>query len=421
MRTSTTTLRWAVVGLAALALVAAPGVASAWTKGDTMAVSGIVGSKTGLTNPSGVAFDSQGRMYVVDAVGAVRMYSAGASGDVAPRKTLTGDATGLASPFGIAFDAAGRMYVSNVQAKSITVYAADWASGNTAPLKNLSGPATGLASPSGIAFDSAGKMYVADPTGNYVLVYAANWANGDTAPIKFLGGPNSGIDFPIGLAFDASGQLYVTNNRANSITVYPANWASGDTPPTKVLSGPDTGIAAPIGLAFDYLGRMNVLNLTDLQCNYGTVSTVALWPADWAPGNTPPTKVLKGAKTRMECPYGIAFGPTGVMYLANALGQSVLGFATDVTVKIQGKRTAPTAITLAGVTSGVARGTAIQAYVRMKAPKQKFVAQSAITLKQGDLAKGTFTYPISKLKASRAYEVYVVIGSTKSATITVNP
>ena len=414
-------LRWAVVGLVGLALIAAPGVASAWTKGNTAPVGGIIGPKTGLVFPTAVAFDNQGRMYVADAVGAVRMYAAGANGDAAPLKTLTGDATGLRQPAGIAFDSAGRMYVTNAQARSVTVYAADWASGNTAPIKTLSGPSSQFMAPFGLAFDSSGKMYVADVRGNAIIVFAADWASGDTAPIKYLGGPNSGISTPTSVTFDASGQMYVTNIQANSVTVYPAKWAGGDVPPTKVLIGADTGLAAPIDLAFDYLGRMNVANLTDADCDKGTLSSVALWPADWAPGNTPPTKVLKGKKTGLECPYGIAFGPTGLMYVSNTEGRSVLRYGTDVTISITGKRTAPTKVTVTGLTSGVAPGASITAYVRMKAPKQKFVPQNSIKLKQGDLARGTFTYPIGKLKAGKAYEVYVVIGSVESRTITVNP
>lgn len=166
---------------------------------------------------------------------------------------------------------------------------------------------------------------------------------------------------------------------------------------------------------------MNVVNLVNSQCNYETMSSVALWPADWASGDTAPAKVLKGKNTGMECPYGIAFGPTGLMYLPNALGQSVLGYGTDVSISIKGKRTSPTKVTVTGLTSGVARGASITAYVRLKAPKQKFVPQYAIKLTQGDVARGTFTYPIGKLKAGKAYEVYVVIGSVQSSTITVNP
>ena len=423
--TMTTTLRWAVVGVLGIALVAAPGIASAWTKGNTPPSRLLDGPHTKINGPYSVAFDAQGRMYVANAMSnSVEMYAANwANGDTAPRKSLVGPATGLNQPTSIAFDAAGNMYVANstTGSPSVTVYAPEWAKGNTAPIKTLSGPSTGLSAPVGLAFDATGKMYVADFSGNVILVFAADWASGDRAPVKHLGGPNSGVNGPTSIAWDAAGRMHVTNVLANTVTAYPADWASGDMPPVKVLSGPATGLSAPVDVDFDYLGRMNVLSVGTLQCNYETVSSLAVWPGEWTAGNTAPSKELKGSNTKLVCPTSMAFGPSGETFVANSLGNDITGYAADVTVTIKGKRTSPTAISLAGVTSGVPLGASITAYVRMKAPKQKFVPQHAIKLTKGDLAKGTFTYPIGKLKAGKAYEVYVVIGSAKSATITVAP
>lgn len=425
MRTPTMTriLRWAVVGTLGVALVAAPGIASAWTKGNTPPSRLLDGPHTKISGPYSVAFDAQGRMYVANSMSnSVEMYAANwANGDTAPRKSLVGPATGLAAPASIAFDAAGNMYVANIAANSVTVYAPEWAKGNTAPIKTLSGPSTGLDQPIGLTFDASGRMYVASFRANAVLVFAADWASGDRAPVKYLGGPNSGVNGPTSIAWDAAGQMHVTNILANTVTAYPADWASGDMPPVKVLAGPATGLSAPVDVDFDYLGRMNVLNTGALDCRYETVASLAVYPDDWESGNTAPSKELKGSNTKLMCPTSLAFGPSGETFVANSLGNDITGYAADVAVTIKGKRTSPTAITVTGVTSGVPLGASITAYVRMKAPKQKFVPQHAIKLTKGDLAKGTFTYPIGKLKAGKAYEVYVVIGSAKSATITVAP
>ena len=43
----------------------------------------------------------------------IAVYAASASGNVAPIRTIVGPKTGLANPFGVAVDAKGYLYVSN--------------------------------------------------------------------------------------------------------------------------------------------------------------------------------------------------------------------------------------------------------------------------------------------------------------------
>mgnify|MGYP003435001992 FL=1 len=64
--------------------------------------------------------------------------------NAAPGKVLAGASTGLDQPSGIAADSAGLLYVANQDADSVSVYAANWTGGNTAPLKVLSGASAGL-------------------------------------------------------------------------------------------------------------------------------------------------------------------------------------------------------------------------------------------------------------------------------------
>jgi hypothetical protein len=65
----------------------------------------ISGSKTTLHNPSGIAVDASGKIYVSDADrsrGRVLVYAAGANGNVAPSQVIEGKKSRLSGPRGIA-------------------------------------------------------------------------------------------------------------------------------------------------------------------------------------------------------------------------------------------------------------------------------------------------------------------------------
>jgi hypothetical protein len=80
-------------------------------RGNATPIRTIAGSDTKLSNPTDVALDSSGYLYVVNSEpSVVLIYAPGANGDVSPVRSLTAY---LYSPLGIALDSAGRAYVSN--------------------------------------------------------------------------------------------------------------------------------------------------------------------------------------------------------------------------------------------------------------------------------------------------------------------
>jgi hypothetical protein len=128
--------------------------------------------QTGLTNASSLALDRRNNIYVTKdgggvAVDAVTIYAAGSNGNVAPMATISGPLTQLKQPSGVAVDSIGNIYVANdVSADgkhlgSITVYPPG-SNGNVAPAMRLSngtliknaviqGSLTGLDQPVGVA------------------------------------------------------------------------------------------------------------------------------------------------------------------------------------------------------------------------------------------------------------------------------
>ena len=199
----------------------------------------IIGSKTRLDNPTAIALDSQGEIYVANAlrvrvrphaiydVGRVTVYSASSNGNVAPIATISGTATGLAYPIGLALDSGGNIYVANSDTAnvgddlkynaSITVYKAG-SKGNASPSAIIAGDNTDLDYPKGIALDSSGNLYAAgyvDGVGYSINFYPAG-SDGNVSPTAFIGGADTGLGTASGIAFGSGGRLYVANSYTGS-------------------------------------------------------------------------------------------------------------------------------------------------------------------------------------------------------------
>jgi hypothetical protein len=135
--------------------------------------------QTGLTNASSLALDRRNNIYVTKdgggvAVDAVTTYAAGSNGNVAPMATISGPLTQLDQPSGVAVDSIGNVYVANdasgggTRLDSITVYAPG-GNGNVAPamrlnnctlIKNtvIQGWLTDLDQPTGILLSASGAL-----------------------------------------------------------------------------------------------------------------------------------------------------------------------------------------------------------------------------------------------------------------------
>jgi len=168
----------------------------------------------------GVALDPAGSLYVANAMspyrkggGSIDIYVPGAGGragsaeaNVATRRTINGTETGLNQPSGVALDSAGNLYVANES--SITVYAPDVGGfydspkANVPPIRTISGANTRLINSWGVALDAAGYLYVSNATANSITVYAPGSGGppgssaANVAPIRTISGPRTGLSLP---------------------------------------------------------------------------------------------------------------------------------------------------------------------------------------------------------------------------------
>ena len=202
-----------------------------------------------LYSPRGLAFDTQGNLYIADAVNGVIREVVKATGDIitfAGNGGLgdTGDggsptAAQIGQPYDVIVAPAGDVYICDGNNNFIrevvksTGLITTVAGNGTAGYSGDGGPATNaqLKYPQGIAMDSAGDLFISD-TGNDVIREVVK-ATGDIITVAGTPGPggfggNGGpatsavLHNNVGLAVDPLGDLYIadaSNNEIREVTV----------------------------------------------------------------------------------------------------------------------------------------------------------------------------------------------------------
>jgi uncharacterized protein (TIGR03437 family) len=148
-----------------------------------------------LQSPAGLAWDSQGNLYVAESQGgAIRQIEPDGSNTVYAAMSNTA----LQSPWGLAIDASDNLYVSDINGDRVVKVSPD---GTITTIAD----ATQVSSPAGMAFDGAGNLYIADSGNNRILRVAPDGTIG-TVPAA---GPQ--LNSPSDVAVDAQGNIYVAD------------------------------------------------------------------------------------------------------------------------------------------------------------------------------------------------------------------
>ncbi len=288
----------------------------------------INGSNPALFEPSAIALDSRGNIYVVNMTGglsgngSVTEYAAGNNGNAMPIATISGPDTGLDDPQFIALDSQANIYVTNytgtlgpIDGGGITVYPAG-SNGDVTPSATIysSTESSGsLLNPTGIAVDQAsGNIFVVTEGGGcgdgcVDIVEYPPGSNGAATPTAVIVGSNTGLGtdtflLPEGLALNpVNGDIYVAGV-GGIILAFPAG-SSGNVQPEAAIEGPATGLDFSIGVALDSSGTIYVANA--LAGGFGSITV-------YPPGsnfNVTPSATIEGSNTLLSGPYGIAVGP----------------------------------------------------------------------------------------------------------------
>lgn len=184
---------------------------------------------SGLSYPTGLAFDAAGNLFVADASNNdVVKYTPGGVASVFT-------SAGLYVPTGLVFDPAGNLYVANYYGQI-----AKFAPNGTGGLF-----ATDERGVQGLAFDAAGNLYVANGVYNRIDEFSPTGA--------FIGTfASTGLNQPTGLVFDAAGNLYASNAGDNTVEKF--------TPGGVGSVYATTGLDTPLGIVFDAAGNLYAAN-----------------------------------------------------------------------------------------------------------------------------------------------------------------
>ena len=209
----------------------------AGSPGNSGSVDG-AGAAAQFSSPYGVAVDGGGNVFVADSGNNAirRITSAGIvttfAGKAGPN---AGNANGNSTdarfnnPSGLATDAAGNLYVSDTNNHTIRKITAAGLVTTLAGLAGTKGSSDGIglsarfSSPTGIAVDSAGNIYVAD-TGN-VTIRKVTPTGGVSTLAGFAGlsgvvdGTGNAVRFttPYGVAVDGAGNVYIADTGNHTI------------------------------------------------------------------------------------------------------------------------------------------------------------------------------------------------------------
>ncbi len=276
-----------------------------------------------LSNPTSVAVDSFGNLFIADAGNnVIREVSGGVINTVAGGGSPSsgvgdgGPATQaeLSNPTGVAVDASGNFYIAdagNNVIREVSGGVINTVAGGGSPSSGIGdgGPATqaGLSNPTGVAVDASGNLYIADAGNNVIREVSGGVITtvaGGGSPSTGIGdgGPatQSELSNPTGIAVDSMGALFIADTGNNVIRV-----VTGGAINTVAGGGP--ALTNSTGVAVNAQG--DVFSADQLD---GVVHEVT------------PSGVTTTVVTGLNQPSGLAIDANGDLFIAETGSNMVL-------------------------------------------------------------------------------------------------
>ncbi|HVG53909.1 MAG TPA: hypothetical protein VM846_05760 [Vicinamibacterales bacterium] len=198
------------------------------------------------------------------------------------------------------------------------------------PVRVIEGRETDLEYNNGLYVDPKnGDIYsVASDTADNMIVFPRS-ASGNTPPSRQLQTPHRNFATAVD---EEKGEVFITIQYPPKVVVYRKE-AAGNEKPLRVLEGPKTGLSDAHGMVIDVQKKLlfvsNWGNSSDYQVagsGQFHLPSITVYSLD-AKGDTAPIRTIQGPKTQLDWAAAMAIDPdAGYIFLANDLGDSVIGF-----------------------------------------------------------------------------------------------
>jgi DNA-binding beta-propeller fold protein YncE len=288
-----------------------------------------------LNNPTGVAVDGNGKVYIADHLNnRVEMVSsndltffAGNGTNGAPTAGTATDSS-LSGPTGVAVDAAG----SNVYIADTTNHLVEAVSGGNlsilagkpgfvgVPSGGVAATSSRLGEPTGLTVDGSGNVFIADTLNGVVEKVAA--ADGTLSIVA-----GSSLSDPPAVAVDGSGNVYVadkSNHVVEKVTpdgvvsIVAGTGSSGDTVPGGA-AGTATlrNLSSPSGVAVDASGNVYIADSSNnIVAKVTPAGALSIVVGTSGVSGTPSAGTASNSK--LSSPKGVAVDANGNLYIADS-------------------------------------------------------------------------------------------------------
>ena len=198
------------------------------------------------------------------------------------------------------------------------------------PKRLVQGDKTALQFNNGLYVDPKnGDIYsVESDTGDKMVVFPRE-ADGNVPPKRILSTPHRVYNIAVD---ETRAEIFVTVEYPPEVVVYRKE-ASGTEQPIRRIQGDQTGLDAPHGIAVDEKNQLLYVSTWGHHSNFRIPGTgrfyppaIKVYPLN-ARGDAPPLRVITGDRTQLNWPAAMKLNPeTGDLYVANDINQSVLVF-----------------------------------------------------------------------------------------------
>ena len=272
---------------------------------------------SGFSDPTGVAVDASGDVFVADQVNSAIYEIVAVNGQVSLSSAVIPVGSGFSGPRGVAVDLSGDVFVADRGNNAVYEIMAGTggAAGGQVSLSSAVIPVgSGFSDPWGVAVDASGDVFVADNGNRSVKEIVAGTggaASGQVSSNSTVNFVGSGFVDPVGVTVDASGDVFVADNNENAVYEIVAGTggaASGQVSLGSAVIPVGSGFSKPSGVAVDSSGDVFVAD----NDNNAVKEIVAIG------GQVTSSSTVKTVGGGFSFPSGVAVDGGGDVFVADS-------------------------------------------------------------------------------------------------------